>query len=93
MVHESSGPDRIEDIDNYEARDLAGEYKEGEQFSTQVRQAFSLNPDGTPMEGSSPLETSEVNFGSEANGNSNTKMIAGVLIAVAGIGAAAYFLF
>ena len=87
-------PDHIEDIDNYEARDLADQYEDkGEQFSTQVRQAFSLNPDGTPVEGSPVTETSEVDFGADTGGGTNTKLIAGVAIAVAGIGAAVYFLF
>lgn len=87
-------PDHIEDIDNYEARDLADQYEDkGEQFSTQVRQAFSLNPDGTPIESAPSTETSEVNFGAEEADGSNTKLFAGVVIALAGIGAAVYFLF
>ncbi len=89
-------PDHIDAIGDRVLSDLADGYEDkGEQFSTQVRQAFSLNPDGSsPTASSGPMETntSSASLEQVSAPNSNQKVIAGVVIAIVGIAAAAYFL-
>lgn len=88
--------DHIEAIENYGAGELAPEYDDkGDLLSTQVREAFSLNPAGdspdTVSPQSDPALTTSTDFAAEVSGGRNQKLVFGIAIAViAGILAAIF---